>query len=140
HVVPAPDLRDERRARRIEHLAWRARLLDASTIHQYNEIGKRHRLVLAVRDMDKRDAELLLQTLELSAHADAQERVERGERLIEQKDLGLGHQGARERDALLLPAGELRRKALGVALHVDQLEQFERGRAPLELGDAAHLE
>jgi hypothetical protein len=56
------------------------------------------------------------------AHADAQERVECGERLVEQQDFRLGHERARERDPLLLATGELRRQSLGITLHVDELE------------------
>src|SRR6516225_1107949 len=51
---------------------------------------------------DERDAELVLQAFQLGAHADAQERVERRKRLVEQKDLRLGDERARERHALLL--------------------------------------
>ena len=76
------------------------------------EIGQRHRLVLAVGDVDEGDAELLLQPLQLGAHLDAQERVERRQRLVEQQDLRLGDQRARERDALLLAARQLRRQPL----------------------------
>ena len=53
----------------------------------HDEVGERHRLVLAVGDVDEGDAELLLQALQLGAHLDAQERIERRERLVEQQDL-----------------------------------------------------
>ena len=57
-VVAADEAGDELGARRVEHLARRARLLDAAAVHHDDEIGQRHRLVLAVRDVDERDAEL----------------------------------------------------------------------------------
>ena len=70
-----------------------------------------------------------LQPLELGAHPDAQERVERRERLVEQEDLRLGDERAGERDALLLAAGELGRKPLGVARHVDEASMSIAWRA-----------
>ena len=54
--------------------------------------------------MDEGDAEPRLQLLELGAHADLEERIERRERLVEQQRLGVGDQGARQSDALLLAA------------------------------------
>ena len=38
-------------------------LFSAPAVHQHDEVGKCHRLVLAVRDVQERDAELLLQPL-----------------------------------------------------------------------------
>ena len=106
-VVAAHELRDESRARQVEHLARRTGLLDAAVVHDDDEVGECHRLVLAVGDVQEGDAELLLQALELGAHPDPQKRVERRERLVEQEYLRLGDERAGERDALLLPAGEL---------------------------------
>ena len=53
----------------------------------------------------------LVQFLELDAHLHAQLGVEIGQRLVEQEDLGMAHDGAAERDALALPAGKLARLA-----------------------------
>ena len=44
--------------RLVEHLARRARLLDPAVVHHHDEVGQRHRLFLAVRDVDEGDAEL----------------------------------------------------------------------------------
>ena len=63
-------------------------------------------------------ADFLLQALELLAQTLADLRIERGERLVEQQQLGLQHQGAGKRHALLLAA----RKGCGRAL--------ARGRVP----------
>ena len=110
-------------------------------VHHDHEVGQRHRLFLAMGDVDEGDAELGLQALQLRAHLDAQERVERRERLVEQQDLRLGDQGARQRDALLLPAGELRRQAVRAALHATRARAARaRLRMALGLGDAAHLQ
>ena len=68
------------------------------------------------------DGDLLAQPL-------AQAGVERGERLVEQHDLGVGGQRAGERDALALAAGQLVRVVLGAVREPDELEAL--GQAPV---------
>jgi hypothetical protein len=51
--------------------------------------------------------EVALDALQLDPHVLAQVGVERRERLVEQQHVGLDHDGAGERDALLLAAGQL---------------------------------
>ena len=82
----------------------------------------------------------------LSADRAAQQRahrghrvdVERGERLVEQQQVGAGGQRAGQRDPLLLAAGELPRPPLGERTHVDGVEQLpgagQRGPAGHALG------
>jgi hypothetical protein len=60
-----------------------------------------------VRDVDKGNAEIALQPLQLLSHAHPQKRIECRERLVEQQDAGFGDQRARQRDPLLLAAGKL---------------------------------
>ena len=48
---------------------------------------------------------------ELALQLEARDRVERGERLVEEEERRLGREGARDADALALPAGELARGA-----------------------------
>ena len=98
-------------ARRVEDVARRAGLLDPAVVHDHDQVGERHRLFLAVGDVDEGDAELALEALQLGAHLDAQERVERRQRLVEEQDRRIGDQRAGQRHALLLAAGELRRQA-----------------------------
>ena len=109
-------------------------------VHHHHEVGERERLVLAVGDVDEGNAEPPLQPPQLGAHAHAQERVERRQRLVEQQDLRMGDERARQRDALLLAAGELGGDALGEGRHGDELEKLHRLLAPLRLVDAAHLQ
>ena len=80
--------------------------------HHRDALAEGHRLGLVVRDVDGRDAEPLVQLRERRAHADAQLRVEVRERLVEQERLRLAHDRAAHRDALALPAGELRGPAV----------------------------
>ena len=81
-----------------------------------------------------------LQLLQLLAHLDPQERVERRERLVQQQHLRVGDQRARQGDALLLPARELGRQPLGILLHVHALEHPLGLPPPLGLLDAAHVQ
>jgi hypothetical protein len=107
---------------RIVELDRAADLLDAAGVQHRHAVGGRVRLLLVVRHVDRGDAELALQVLQLRAHLDAQLGVEVGERLVEQEHIRLDHQRARERDALLLTAGELRRPPIGKRSEPDQLE------------------
>jgi hypothetical protein len=67
-----------------------------------------------VRDVDRGDAELALQVAAARRAFPPAGRASRFEqRLVEQQHLRLDHDGARERDALLLPTGELGRPAVG---------------------------
>jgi hypothetical protein len=58
-------------------------------------------------DVDRGDADRAVDVLELGPHFLAQLRIEVRQRLVEQQDLGRIGDGAGERHALLLPAGEL---------------------------------
>ena len=60
-------------------------------------------------------------------------RIERGGRLVEQHDLGLHAQRARDGDALLLAAGKLGRIFVGLIEDLDARQQPPRGRLGLGL-------
>ena len=99
-------------------------------------------LVLVVGDEDGRGPGPAQHVVHLAAHAGAQAGVERGERLVEQDDLGIGGQGAGERHALLLAARELVGIAPVQSRQSDHLEQLEDplapvGAAPQPEGDVA---
>ena len=79
------------------------------------------------------DRQALLQRADLVAHLGAQMRIEVRQRLVEQQHARLDHQRAPERDALLLPAGELRRIALREMRqrdHSSDCAGFARGARP----------
>ena len=105
-------------------LEGRADLLDPALAHHHHAIGERERLLLVVRDVDRRDAELALDRPDLIAQGDADLGIEGRQRLVEQEHLWLDRERARERDALLLPARELVRVAIRLLGHVDHLEQL----------------
>ncbi len=139
-VVAADEPGDELGGRRVEHLAWRAGLLDPAVVHDDDQIGQGQRLVLRVGDVDEADAECPVQLLELEPHAHPQERIEGRERLVEQQDRRLHQQRPGECHALLLAARELVGKAIREVGHVDQGQDLARPRRPLGLVDATHAQ
>ena len=80
-------------------------------VHDRDRVGHRHGLLLVVRHVDERDAEVVLKRLELELHLLAELQVERSERLVEEQDARAVDERAGERDALLLAARELPRLA-----------------------------
>ena len=89
-------------------------LLDLAAVHHRDPVGHRERLLLVVRHVDERDADLALDPLQLHLQALAELQVEGAERLVEQQDLGQVDQRAGQRDPLLHAAGELIRPAVGL--------------------------
>jgi hypothetical protein len=71
------------------------------------------------------------------AHVDPQPGVEVAERLVEQEEQGIAHQGAAHRDPLALAAGELRRLALEQAVDLQQCGDPRHRLVLLRLGHAA---
>ena len=136
----ADEVGDELIRRLLVDLARRADLDDAAFIHHRDLVRKRKRLGLVVRDVDGREIEVALQPLELGAHAVAQLGVEVGERLVEQQELRLHHQGAREREPLLLAAGELGGVAIDQLLERDRVQHAHDLVADVLLGEPAHLQ
>ena len=63
---------------------------------------------------------------QLGLHELARLRIERGERLVHQQDLGIGGERAREVDALLHAARQLGRIPPLEALEPDELEEVLR--------------
>ena len=92
--------------------------------HHRHAIRQRERFLLVVRHEHRRDAEPLLQAAQLDLHLLAQHLVERAERLVEQQHGRLDDDRARERDALLLSAGQLPRIAVGKRAELDELERL----------------
>ena len=108
-----------------------ADLHDAAVHEHRHAVGERHRLFLVVRDVDRGDAERALQLLQLEARFEAQLGVEVGQRLVEQEEARLAHDGARQRDALLLAARELARPAREQVADADLARPRRRPRASI---------
>ena len=112
HLRAADEAGDEQVARMVIELERRAGLLDDAALQHDDLVGHRHGLDLVVGDVDHGRGELLVQPGKLDPHLYAQSGIEIGERLVEQEDLGLPHDGAADGDALALAA----RQVLGLAL------------------------
>ena len=108
-----------------------ARLLDHAVIHDDHLVGQRNGLGLRVRHMHEGDAEFGLQPLELAAHAQPQELIQRRQRLVEQQHLRIGDQRARQRHALLLPARKLGRHPIRQMRELHALQHVHRLLAAL---------
>ena len=140
HRRRADEAGDVDRHRPGEDLARRADLDDAAVHEDGDAVGERHRLFLVVGDVDGGDAERALQLAQLEAGLEAQLGVEVGERLVEQEQARLANDRARQRDALLLAAGELARRSLQQVADADLGGRPGDGAADLVARDADHLQ
>ena len=131
---------DERGPGALVEVGGRARLLDLAAVHDRDRVGHAHGLLLVVRHVHERDADLLLDPLELDLQLLAQAQVERAERLVEEQRTRAVDERAGERDALLLTARELRRLALGQVAELDELQRVVRALGDLGLVDLLALE
>jgi hypothetical protein len=103
----APDeAADEKVDRMVVELLRRSDLLKLPLAHDGDAIAHRHRLDLVVRDVDRRDTEVVLEAGDLGARLHAELRIEVRKRLIHEEHLGAAHDGAAHGHALPLPAGE----------------------------------
>ena len=93
-----------------------------------------------MRDEDERDADLLLDGLQLDLHLLAQLQVERAERLVEQEHGRPVDERACERDPLTLTPGELVRTAIAEPAETHRVEGLVDAAIALSLRNLAHLQ
>ncbi len=122
--------------RALVHLARASDLLDAPPVHDGDAVGHRQRLLLVVRDVDERRAELVLDALQLQLHLLAQFHVQRTERLVEQQCRRTIDERASQGDPLLLPPRQLARAP---ALQPLELHDAEDRKDPLAVLGTRHL-
>ena len=77
-------------------------------LQQHDAVGQRHRLGHVVGHQDRGEALVLPDLLDQGLHLDPGQRVERAERLVQRQQPRVADQGAGQRHALLLPAGQHR--------------------------------
>ena len=120
-------LAHERRHERVHGILvdflGRSHLPHLAVFHHHDPVAQAHRLHLVVRHVNGRRLDLPLEPLQVVASGIAQLRVEVGEGLVEQKDLGIPHQRAAQRDPLALPARELARIAVEVARDAEHVRR-----------------
>ncbi len=91
-------------------------------------------------DEHHRLADLAVQTDDLVLHVAADQRVEGGERLVEEEDVGVAGQRPCEADALLHPAGELVGVGVFVAGESDQFHDLPGPPGAFGPAGAAYLQ
>ena len=106
-------------------------LLDLALVHDDDAVGELERFFLIVRDEHARQVNLFVQPAQPAPQLLPHFGVERAERLVEQQHLRLDGQRARERDALPLAAGELRRIAIAQIVELHELQQVRDLRCDL---------
>ena len=87
-------------------------LLQHALAEHRDPVAHGHRLGLVVRDVDRRDAQLVLDAGDLGPHLHAQLGVEVRERLVHEERLGVAHDGAAHRHPLALAARQRSRLAV----------------------------
>ena len=115
----------------------RADLLDATVVEDREPVAHREGLALVVRDVDERDADAALEALQFQLHLLAELEVERAERLVEQQHARTVDERTRERHALPLSAGKLRRLAVVQTREPHEFEHLAGTPPPLGLRDLA---
>src|SRR6266496_5666505 len=99
---------------RIEWEAVQLRLhLTGMRRHEQDAAADLDRLGNRVRDEQYGEARVVPELKQLVLHPPARERVEGGERLVHQQDVGLHRHAARDRDALLHSARQRMRQTVG---------------------------
>jgi hypothetical protein len=105
-------------------------LLDAAFVQDADLICHGKGLLLVVRDQYRSRATGLDDLAHLERQPLAQLRVEVGERLVQQQQLGARRQSPRQGDALLLPAGDLVRKLVQRRRQAGERGELRHARRP----------
>ena len=140
HLRRADEGRDKEVAGAVKKLLRRRNLLDITVFHDDNARAHCHGLGLVVRDVNEGRLQFTVKLCELGAHRRAELRVEVRQRLVEQKHLGVSHDGAAERDALALAAGERGRLALQQVLDLQNARGLGHALADLRARRLADFE
>ena len=103
-------------------------LKGAATVQHADPVGQCRRLGQVVGDEDDRDADLPAQHGQLALQLAPGHLIHCGEWFVEEQHFRLAGQGARQGDALSLPAGEGGGPALLESAEMDQLKKFAGAR------------
>jgi len=106
--------------------------------HHCNAVTEQDCLFLIVSDTERGDAALPLQVKDHLPHVLTEVSVKVGEGLIKEQHRWFGRQGARERNALLLPAGQAVRPPFGKLAQLHPVKHSAGHWLPLIPGDTAH--
>src|SRR5207253_11423722 len=109
-----------------------------AVFHHHDAVGERQGLILVVGHVDRRPPKLTMYAAYFGSGLDPQLRVEIGQRLVHQDQRRLDHDGARDRDPLLLAAGKLAGELMLLAGKLNELERVRHPRRDLGRAHAAH--
>jgi hypothetical protein len=116
------------------HVGRLTHLLHAPVVHDGQAVGERERVGRVARDVDRRDGQVAVQLGQLQPQRLARERIEMGERLVEQQHPRLDGERPRQGQAAALGERERRGPAVGAAgqaqardHHPHTLGDFGRG-------------
>ncbi len=140
HRRRADERGDEQVRRLAEQPLRRVELLEHAVPQDGDALAEGHRLDLVVRDVERRDAEPIVERRELGAHRDAKFRVEVRERLVHQERLGLAHDRPAHGDALALSTRERRGLAVEELAEPERLRDLVHAPFPLRLRHPPELE
>src|SRR5262249_5612589 len=133
-VHVAEELVDKRRRRAVVDLIRRSDLFNLAFVHDDDAVGDFQRFLLIVGDENAGDVDLVVQLAQPAAKLKAHLGIQSAERLVEEQNAGFDSQRSRQRHALPLASGELRRITLGQFLELDQLQQFIHQESNLTVG------
>src|ERR1039457_2851596 len=136
----AEKARHERARGAVIHLGRAAHLFDQSLAHDDELVPEGERLGLVVCHVHGREGERAQKTEKLRPEVLPELGVERGERFVEEENARPEREGARERHALLLAAGEPVDRPAPEVSHPDRLENLAGARHPLGFSHAARPE
>ena len=89
----------------VEYLRRRSELFDHSVVHDRDSITQNQRFLLIMGDEDRRDADAPRELAKLGLHRLSEIAIECGQRLVQEYDVRVEHDGPCEGDPLLLPSG-----------------------------------
>jgi hypothetical protein len=92
---------------------------DAAVFNDQDPIGQRNGFGDVMGDEDRRKSLIVPDSFQQPLHGNPRQGVERAEWLVERQHAGIADQGARQRHALLLSAGEHRRPLPALVVEAD---------------------
>ena len=105
-IALSDKVRDEGVGRLIINILGSSDLLGTALAHDHDLVRHGKCLFLIMGDIYKSDSELVVHVLELDLHLLAHFQIQGAQRLVQEQDLRLIDQGTRDRDPLLLSAGQ----------------------------------
>ena len=132
NIVLADEMGDEAVHRMLIQRVGPVDLLHDAVVEHGDAVRHGERFTLIVGDVDDGDAHRLVQLLDLQLHLLPQALVQGAKRFVHQHELRIENQGAGQRHALLLTAGQLPGPPVRQGFHLDHAQR--RSHALLRFG------